>query len=158
ATDLTQYGGISEAVVDLWGNPSDSGHDVLRGSCSIFLIGHDRPCPVSPSDTPFLTMPTSCSDSLQSSADATFLQSGGTDSKSAPMGAPDGNPVGVTGCGALAFNPTLKARPTTNVADAPSGLEVDLHIPQSNSQETLATANLKDATVALPQGITINPS
>ena len=103
-------------------------------------------------------MPSACSGSLVSSLELTSWQSGATASKSAPMADAEGNPVGITGCGALDFSPTLKARPTTNVADSPSGLEVDLHIPQTKSQETLATANLKDAVVTLPKGITVNPS
>ena len=37
----------------------------------------------------------------------------------------------VEGCNALSFEPTIEARPTTNLADAPSGLEFNLHVPQS---------------------------
>ena len=52
-----------------------------------------------------------------------------------------------------AFAPTIEARPTTNVADAPSGLHVDLHLPQKNEDpEGLGEADLQDATVTLPAG------
>ena len=50
-------------------------------------------------------------------------------------GAHDGpylsEPAEVTGCDQLEFDPTIEARPTTNLADAPTGLEFDLHIPQN---------------------------
>jgi hypothetical protein len=65
-------------------------------------------------------------------------------------------PVG--GCNTLDFSPTLQARPTTNLADSPSGLHVDLHIPQSEDPSGRGTANLRKATVTLPEGLVINPS
>jgi hypothetical protein len=148
-SDITQFGGLSEATVDLWGDPSDPAHDQMRCGFNV--------CSVPLSDTPLLTMPTSCSDSLTASLELTSWQTGAFDSASTVMKDADGNTVGVSGCGALDFQPTLKARPTTNVADSPSGLEVDLQIPQTNSQSTLATAHLKKAVVTLPEGITINP-
>ena len=55
--------------------------------------------------------------------------------------------------------PTIEARPTTNVADAPSGLDVDLDVPQNDDDpDGIATAHLRDTTVTLPEGLTINPS
>ncbi|HYJ21227.1 MAG TPA: hypothetical protein VEW07_04290, partial [Solirubrobacterales bacterium] len=63
-----------------------------------------------------------------------------------------------TGCNELDFNPTIEARPTTNLADSPSGLEFDLEIPQNDAPNGVATAHLKDAVVTLPQGLTVNPS
>jgi hypothetical protein len=66
--------------------------------------------------------------------------------------------IGNDGCNAVDFSPTLQARPTTNVADAPSGLDVDLHLPQNEDPNGTAEAQLKDATVTLPEGLTLNPS
>jgi uncharacterized repeat protein (TIGR01451 family) len=64
----------------------------------------------------------------------------------------------LTGCNALRFTPTLFARPDTAVADSPTGLTADLSVPQSETPGTLATAPLRDATITLPAGVTINPS
>jgi hypothetical protein len=64
----------------------------------------------------------------------------------------------VTGCNLLQFNPTIGVQPTTTVADSPSGLEVDLKVPQSEDPSTLATPPLRTAVVTLPAGVTINPS
>jgi hypothetical protein len=64
----------------------------------------------------------------------------------------------ITGCNKVKFEPTLEARPTTDVADAPSGLNVDLHVPQNEDPKGLRSADLRDTTITLPKGITVNPS
>jgi hypothetical protein len=65
----------------------------------------------------------------------------------------------VTGCNLLRFQPAIKVTPSTTLADEPSGYSVDLEVPQSQSPslESLATADLKNATVTLPQGVSISP-
>jgi hypothetical protein len=64
----------------------------------------------------------------------------------------------VTGCGALQFHPTFSLQPTTNAPNSPSGLKVELQIPQNEDPQGLATPPLKDVTVALPQGLDVSPS
>ena len=104
-------------------------------------------------------MPSACSGPLEASVSvASWEDPDNPISGSAQTLDSDGNPVGVSGCSALDFKPTLKARPTTNVADSPSGLSVDLHVPQTNSLNQLATANLRKAVVTLPDGLVVNPS
>jgi hypothetical protein len=61
-------------------------------------------------------------------------------------------------CEAIEFEPELEAKPTTHNADSPSGLEVDLHIPQNEDPEGTATAHLKKTVVTLPEGLAVNPS
>jgi hypothetical protein len=65
----------------------------------------------------------------------------------------------IAGCDSLAFSPTLEARPTSSVADSPTGLHVDLHIPQKpmiEQPEGRRESDLKDTTVTLPPGLTTN--
>ncbi len=64
----------------------------------------------------------------------------------------------VTGCNLLHFEPTLGVQPETTMADSPTGLEVELKVPQHEQSGTLATPPLRDATVTLPAGLTVNPS
>jgi hypothetical protein len=64
----------------------------------------------------------------------------------------------VTSCNQLQFKPTMSVQPDTTVADSPSGLSVDIKVPQSEDPNTLATPPLKDAAVTLPPGFTVNPS
>jgi hypothetical protein len=66
--------------------------------------------------------------------------------------------VGASGCDRLDFSPSITARPTTSAADTPTGLEVDLKMPQNDNPDGLAEANLKAATVALPTGVAVSPS
>jgi uncharacterized repeat protein (TIGR01451 family) len=148
--------------VQFWGDPSSSSHDTLRGNClSTYTEPGQKPdtCPVPAQTTPFLTMPTHCRDSLitETSIDS-WGHPGEFHERSFQHIDPLGNPTAITGCNAVQFAPSLQARPTTNVADAPSGLEADLKIPQTNNLNTLATAHLKKAVVTLPEGLVLNPS
>ncbi len=62
-----------------------------------------------------------------------------------------------TGCAALHFNPTIAVRPESTQADTPTGVGVDLKIPQNSDPTGLATADLKEVTVALPAGMSVSP-
>jgi hypothetical protein len=159
ATQIAQFGGLVGLDLDLWGDPSSPAHDSHRGPC--VQAGHNHAgCPVAvPDPAPFLTMPSACSGPLQMDLSFDSYADPGDFIDAHPQTTDSqGTPVGVSGCSALEFKPTLKARPTTNVADSPSGLSVDLHVPQTNSLGTLATSNLRDTTVTLPEGLVVNPS
>jgi uncharacterized repeat protein (TIGR01451 family) len=149
---------VLAAQAQIWGDPSDPSHDGARGAC-----GEPSPpsisCPVEPQQTAFLTLPSACSSSYAFGAAAdSWLEPGSFRSASAPITDAAGNPTGVTGCNKLHFEPSIEAKPTTNLTDSPSGLDVDLHQPQENKLGGLATANLKDATITLPEGLVVNPS
>jgi len=91
----------------------------------------------------------------------------------------------LAGCDQIPFDPSMVLRPDVRVADSPSGLDVELSIPQNNDPpaEALgnpnlpldpaddtgapaywrtpagrATAHLKDTTVRLPAGTSFNPA
>jgi hypothetical protein len=149
---------IFGADVQLWGDPSSPAHDAIRGNCAPHDLGT---CPMEePQATAFLTMPADCPGSpptTRAAADS-WEQPGAVKQTSYLNGALDGSPVSIAGCGALAFHPTLTLTPTSNLADSPTGLDVDLHQPQDFDNEHTATAELKDATVTLPEGLVANPS
>jgi hypothetical protein len=147
--------------IKFWGNPSNPIYDHWRGGCLSALGGTAAACPVTPSSAPLLSTPTSCSDSISIEASIdSWGHPGEFIERAEPLTDGAGNPTPVTGCAALGagFQPTLEARPTTNVADSPSGLDVDLAIPQTNDLNELATAHLKKAVVTLPPGLVLNPS
>jgi archaellum component FlaG (FlaF/FlaG flagellin family) len=65
----------------------------------------------------------------------------------------------VAGCDALQFNPELAAQPESTRSDSPTGLTVDLKVPQAPTNDAaLATPDLKTATVTLPTGMSLSPS
>jgi hypothetical protein len=64
----------------------------------------------------------------------------------------------VSGCSLLQFQPAITLTPNSTVADEPTGYNVDLEVPQSQAPglEGLATPPLKNATVTLPQGVSLS--
>ncbi len=66
----------------------------------------------------------------------------------------------VTGCSALEgrFEPSISATPSSSQADSPTGLNLDITVPQHESPEELGTPPLRDALITLPAGMTVNPS
>jgi hypothetical protein len=65
----------------------------------------------------------------------------------------------LTGCNLLEFDPSVAFTPDNTRADEPTGMNVDLRVPQaSNVFPAFATPELKDATVSLPEGVSISPS
>jgi hypothetical protein len=153
--DVLARAAIGGVRTTLWGVPSEEVHDRQRGKC---LFKSEMPgCAVPRTGRAFVTMPSSCGGPLTTSVAArSWLGESAAGSYLSTDLA--GNPVGVSGCAALDFAPTLEARPTTDQGDSPSGLEFALHIPQHEGAGELATANLRDATVVLPEGLAVNPS
>ncbi len=143
--------------IQLWGDPSGKQHDGIRGEqCRLKLDGS---CPVAAQMTPLLTLPTSCGEALTLEGEADSWGHPGVFAHgTGPFSDAFGNPTEVSGCNAVPFVPKLHAQPTTNVADSPTGLNVDLEVPQSEQLNTVASAHLKKAVVTLPEGLVLNPS
>ncbi len=160
AVNVPQIVHVFGSVVQLWGTPTDPGHNNLRGGCApkfIFFEG-DAPefefpqdadsCPVSAlaPKTPLLTLPTSCAgpattvfhaDSWQTPA--ARLANGEADlsdqnwlsgSVLTHDDATPPNPEGFTGCGKLGFSPTIESRTSTDSAETGSGLDFSLDFDQ----------------------------
>ncbi|HEY7830174.1 MAG TPA: hypothetical protein VIC06_06375 [Solirubrobacteraceae bacterium] len=64
----------------------------------------------------------------------------------------------VTGCNLLRFEPSLTVTPETTGTDTPTGLEVDVQVPQDEDPAALSTPPLRNASVTLPAGLTLNPA
>jgi uncharacterized repeat protein (TIGR01451 family) len=153
SADILAKLSIGGVTAELWGNPSDPRHDALRVGA-----GCQR-CSIEPYEHPFLTLPTSCTEPLTLGASvASWQEPGNVFDATAPFTDPEGNPLEVSGCSALEFGPKISSKATTNVADSPSGLDFNLHQPQNEAIDGLATAALKDARVTLPAGMTLNAS
>ena len=110
---------------------------------------------------PFLTMPTGCHGPLRSTMAAdSWEEPGQWANKSTVTHNAAGTPVSLTGCSKLKFPPEISAKPDTTDASTSSGLTVGVHVPQTAALNTdgLAESSLRDTTVALPEGVAINPS
>jgi hypothetical protein len=158
SNNIVQLGGhpIFGIRTQFWGDPSAEAYDGFRGGCD---FRENTVCDVEPGQTPLLSMPTSCGGplSMEASTDS-WGHPGAFQTRSAPVTDSLGALTSVSGCNALPFEPTLSVLPTTHLADSPTGLDVDLHIPQSERLQTAATAHLKKAVVTLPAGLVVNPS
>jgi hypothetical protein len=165
--NISQSADFLRSEVTFWGVPGDERHDNSRGSgclfaelratthenqsteagCSAFEA-HDPP--------PLLSLPTSCTGPLQTSMEAaSWAQPGVFQS----VGSTEALPA-MDGCNQLPFTPSLRVTPDSTQASKPSGLSVDVHVPQDLTLNStgLAESELKDITVALPEGLALNPS
>jgi hypothetical protein len=131
---------LAGSQVDFWGVPADPSHDAARGG------------PADSPRKPFLTYPTDCSaGDLQASADATA------------WGAPAKHVIATsslpapTGCNQLSVNPSLNVAPGTSQADSPSGYAINIHVPQNDDPDGLATPTLRHLAVTLPEGVSLAP-
>jgi hypothetical protein len=66
----------------------------------------------------------------------------------------------LSGCEKLDFSPTLAVTPDGAAGSTPTGLNVDLHVPQESTTNPvgLAEADVKDTAVTLPVGVQLSPS
>ncbi|MET0600855.1 MAG: hypothetical protein ABW167_02595 [Baekduia sp.] len=141
--------GVINTKVTVWGVPADPSHNADREY--LFASEPHGDLPTTPR-LPFFTSPTGC-DTIPVTRIAVSSWQHPDVFTHALAESPQG-----TGCDLLDFAPTLKSVPTTGRPDTPSGLGVDLDLPQNQNPDGLATAHLKTAVVKLPEGMTINPS
>jgi hypothetical protein len=146
---------ITSITETIWGVPADAGHDGERGNC---LEGGGS-CPTDTAPAPFLTLPTSCTGPLRTTVSVDSIEEPGVfQSESALSLGEGGTPEGLNSCERPPFDPTITAQPETTVADSPTGLHVDIHMPQDEDPEGLASANMGDAVVTLPAGVVVDAS
>jgi hypothetical protein len=145
--------GLSEATSTIWGVPSASVHDEERITPEEAINGEtpEGGRAVIPSG-PFLSNPTDCSMTREVRVAARSYQ---LPDQWSTMSAPFPQ---ITGCGKLDFAPDFTTVPTNPEAAAPTGVNTELRIPQSESSQGLATSTLKSAQVTLPPGFAINPA
>lgn len=99
----------------------------------------------------FLTLPSVCSSSTTSHLEVESYegQISQTDTHT---------PVGVEDCGAVPFKPTAAVAGETSASDQPDGATTVVKVPQKAGSTEINTADIKDAHVTLPEGMTLNPS
>ncbi|MCL2770167.1 MAG: hypothetical protein FWD42_08695, partial [Solirubrobacterales bacterium] len=142
--------GLVEAQVTLWGVPASESHDA------------ERYCPrgggVAPNCSergplnPFLTNPTACTGERAARMGVDSWQEAGV------FVSGESKMPAITGCAEVDFKPSIVVEPTAKASDSPTGLAVELKVPENEDPTGLAEADLKDAKVTLPAGVTVNPS
>ncbi len=169
--DATQVAGLLSSQVTLWGVPGDPRHDASRGwECVAggeFQKQVGKPCPTSSEgQQPFLTLPTSCASNpvaepLTSSVEAdSWAQPGSFHSSEYEWMNGTDQQLGFDGCNQLPFSPSIEVLPEVHTASTPTGLSVNVEVPQTTTLEAngLAEADVRDTTVTLPEGVQLSPS
>ncbi len=140
--------------VTIWGVPSEPSHDSERAGA-----GCPNGCASSAPPVPLLTLPTSCEGPLTTVTHLTAWQNPSMSEASFLSRGPAGEPLAITGCERLGFEPSISVAPDTSYADTPAGLGVEERVPQPGllAPEGISTADIKDTKVVLPEGLVINP-
>jgi hypothetical protein len=171
---INQTLSVFSTVVELWGEPGDPAHDVVRGhGCTgvggnAKVIEHKRferdesaeGCDSNSEHVPFLTLPRSCQGPAVTRFEARSWQEPDkwiTGSHTGPA---------FEGCGQLEFLPEIASRASTDSAGTSSGLEFELdfedevdHLGEGLIKPgAVAQSDMKKITVTLPPGVTANPS
>jgi hypothetical protein len=160
-SNISQLATVLESEVIFWGVPGDPRHDISRGwDCGDSYLAElgGVTCKLAQEENlqPLLVMPTSCTGPLQSTVE--------TDSWKAPHDVLSYEPSvpmpAVDGCNRLSFEPEVSLAPDSRQGSTASGLGVDVHVPQAESlvPTGLSQANVRTTTVALPEGLVLNPS
>jgi hypothetical protein len=152
---------LLSSVVTIWGVPGASQHDSARGwECLgggdyLEKIDPRPPCPSASSNPPpYLILPTTrCGAPLATSVTVESWQAAAT-----PM-SKEGESESLQGCERLQFEPAIAAQPDQREASTPTGLNIEVSVPQNTtlSSSGLAEADIEDTTVALPEGMQANP-
>jgi hypothetical protein len=147
---------IAKFNVKLWGVPADSSHDHLRNICLLGGFGYNsQSCiPQFAGDrNSFLRNPTSCTGApLPWNIEVDTYQNPET------FVSKETSTPAIEGCDRLPFDPSASVTPSDHSAHATSGFDVELAMPQEDAPDGLAEADLRSATVTLPQGVSINPA
>ncbi len=166
--NITTAASVLGAKVIIWGVPAESSHDLLRGKClngteprwhgAVGEWGEEEStgssCSAGVPPLPFLLNPTSCGVPRSATIKVDSWEEPGRfvpTSTSMPE---------LSGCEKLDFSPTITATPDGTGGSTPTGLNVDVHVPQEATENPvgLGEADVKNTTVALPEGVQISPA
>ena len=130
--DITQLVSFLGSQVTFWGIPGDSRHDRSRGQClaeeyCAASLGEIHP-------PPFLDLPTSCTGPLQTGVQAdSWAAPGSFTSAEYTFANEAGQPYGLDGCDRLGFSPSVSVASNGSAGSTPTGLNVDVHVPQEEA-------------------------
>lgn len=161
AHSISQTAAFLSSQVTVWGVPGDARHDNARGwgclEAAREVAFKHAPCAALEEHAPpaFISLPTSCSGPLQTAVSADSWSSPGQFAEFPGEAMP-----ALTGCNQLPFGASVKVTPEEQAASSPTGFTVDVHVPQdaSTNGNGLAVSSVRDISVTMPEGVTLNPS
>ncbi len=158
--NLPQLASITGLTVTIWGTPWSLLHNDERGDClnesepsfgwAKCSVG--RPSKTDNAPRAYLTLPTSCEGPLAFTATASSWQ-GASSTRTA-------NAAALAECDSLAFEPHPFGQLSDPRTTSPSGYAFEIGVDDSGvlEPERRSPSAVRQAVVALPDGVTINPS
>jgi len=158
ARNATQVAQLLSSTVTIWGTPGDPAHNAQRGWLCGYHFASFGECqsPGGATEDAFLRLPVNCINPMTTSTEVE------------PWNVPLGSVIAgdeftsppLEGCASVPFKPSIEATPTNKTAGGPSGLDVNLQMPNAGllSKDAIAETQAKKVEVTLPEGVTINPS
>jgi hypothetical protein len=158
ARNTTQLAQVLSSTVTIWGTPGDPAHDGQRGWFCAYHLQELGTCtnPSGANENAFLRLPVNCVNPMTTSTEIE------------PWNVPLGSVIArgafsspaLEGCAAVPFKPSIETAPTNKAAGGPSGLDVNLEMPNAGllAKDAIAESQAKKVEVTLPEGVTINPS
>jgi hypothetical protein len=158
ARDVPQLVDLTGFTLTIWGTPWSLVHNAQRGDCLNEAepgFGWAKCSPGTPSQNPpiaYLTLPTSC-EGPQDFALTVDSWEGATAAAGAQLPA-------LQNCEALAFDPHPFGQLSDPRTTSPSGYVFEIGVDDSGvtAPRRLSPSAVRKAVVALPEGVTINPS
>jgi hypothetical protein len=158
SSNITQIDWLMGVKLTFWGVPGDPRHNKQRGWACLAEVNKCEPSNER-EPPPFLDLPTSCAAPFESTVRG---DSWGTFEEPMQQAAPLTYrlPEAMDGCDHLPFNPSITVAPDLPNGSSSTGLTVGVHVSQTAAlnPEGLAESTLKNTTVALPEGVELNPA
>ncbi|HEX4720005.1 MAG TPA: hypothetical protein VH300_15880 [Thermoleophilaceae bacterium] len=129
--DVPQGINLSHSKLTFFGNPADHGTGA--------------------SPAPFIRLPTACT-GVQTTRLTVDTYEGHTYTAS------DTTDTGASGCDQVPFAPSVSVTPDTTRRDSPAGVRVGVNVPWQSDPTKLASSHVKDTSIVLPPGMSINPA
>ncbi len=156
---VSSYIPLLSANTTIWGVPADKSHDTQRLTAyEAVHAGHPETATGKRESgevpTPFMLNPTRCGVAQEIKVTTVPYAMPSLQAEATASLKPN------TGCGSLEFKPDLSIEPTSEAAEAGTGLNVKLSFPTDGFKQTnlLGEAAQRKAEVVLPEGMSINPS
>jgi len=156
--NTTQLAQLLSSTVTIWGTPGDPAHNGQRGWFCGYHYEKLGECtnPPGATENAFLRLPVNCVNPMATSTEVepwnVLIGSViASDEFTSPA---------LQACPSVPFEPSITANPTNKTAGGPSGLDVNLQMPNHGllSKDATAESQAKKVEVTLPEGVTINPS
>lgn len=167
--DAPETPAVLRSKLTFWGVPGDPVHNARRAqSCATVLAPLALPeaclppvtnVPSTVPDLPFLSNPTKCGGAPLITRLSLVSHLGAFDTVDDQTPTIDGKD-GAQHCDRVPFAAGIDVAPDTTQPDAPVGPRVRLSTPQPGleDKDVLTTSHVKDVSVTLPPGMTLNPS